>query len=890
MHLQQFELRGFKSFAEPVSFHFTRGITAIVGPNGSGKSNISDAIRWVLGEQSMKLLRGKKSDDVIFSGSDRKSRLGMAEVTMTINNEDGRMPVDFREVAITRRVYRSGEGEYLLNKKPAKLHDMLLLFAKSRFGQKSYSVIGQGMIDHVLASTPAERKAFFDEAAGVRQYQMKREQALRRLDETRKNLAQAELLMAEIEPRLRSLTRQVRRLERRGELEQQLHDVQQDYYTGKYWVIFENERELTGRRKAQEATVEKIKSQLKETQAALEKLEHEQGREERFETLQQEYTEVLEQKNRLLRESAELKGRLDADAIGRGDLPVVWLQKRKEELEKDIARYREQEERTQKQRMKTVKEQEISERDLQEATRAIGKLSERLAALKEKIERREKPQVLLHALQKIQSDHGAFLQELKSRDSLERLKNLVPDAERLHRSMEKLAGQLANYQQVEPRELLRLHEEIQEMSVRRSEIAQQLIVREKEVLHLKDQEQMRHGFLEGLQEELDRITSELKRSAPTATAEGAAEEAARELKTIEGRIEETNTRLSAIRRAIGEFNAREEGKREELFRLQKRFRDEQQKLNDASQQLNGVRVELAKTQAHREDLEREVNAELPEERAKAVLAAQAPKRVDEAHAESTIEKLKHQLELIGGIDEGVQEEYTETNERFSQLQEQVEDLQTSLVNLEKAIADLDATIKREFARAFEKINREFNKYFKALFEGGRAELVLMKEEPRPDPADAEEGEASATDTSEVEGGEAVSGRAKQKVEKVITGVDIRAVPPGKRVSTINMLSGGERALTSIALVSAIIATNPSPFVFLDEVDAALDEANSQRFARILKDLAKKTQFITVTHNRATMEMAEILYGVTMGADGVSKVLSVKMEDVDKVIESQGNRR
>ena len=223
MFLQKLEISGFKSFAQRALLEFPgptqgqdAGITAVVGPNGSGKSNIADALRWVLGEQSIKVLRGKKTEDVIFSGSQKKARLGMAEVSIYLNNEDGAIDIDYPEVVITRRVHRDGMSEYLVNKNPVRLQDILMLTAKANFGQKSYAVIGQGMVDAILNSTPAERKEFFDEAVGVKQYQIKRDQSINKLESTWKNLKQAQAVLEEIEPRLRSLSRQVRRLERRA--------------------------------------------------------------------------------------------------------------------------------------------------------------------------------------------------------------------------------------------------------------------------------------------------------------------------------------------------------------------------------------------------------------------------------------------------------------------------------------------------------------------------------------------------------------------------------------------------------------------------------------------------------------------------------------------------
>ena len=256
MYLEKLEIQGFKSFANKNKLVFSnkidanghRGLTAIVGPNGSGKSNIADAIRWVLGEQSLKTLRGKKSEDVIFSGSDQKSQLSMAEVSLYLNNEDHQIvpvknneeetdtsehslsPLNYDEIVITRRLFRNGDSEYLLNNNRVRLADIQILLAKANVGQKTYSVIGQGMVENFLNTSAAERKDFFDEATGVKQFQIKRDAALNKLESSYDNLLQVEMLLNEIKPRLKMLTRQVERLKKRGQLETELNIRQHRYY------------------------------------------------------------------------------------------------------------------------------------------------------------------------------------------------------------------------------------------------------------------------------------------------------------------------------------------------------------------------------------------------------------------------------------------------------------------------------------------------------------------------------------------------------------------------------------------------------------------------------------------------------------------------------------
>src|SRR3989338_518243 len=305
---------------------------------------------------------------------------------------------------------------------------------------------------------------------------------------------------------------------------------------------------------------------------------------------------------------------------------------------------------------------------------------------------------------------------------------------------------------------------------------------------------------------------------------------------------------------------------------------------------------MAKLETRQQDLKQEIKQELVELK---WLDGYRAEKIDEDELKTEISQLKHQLELIGGVDPEMVKEYQTTKERHDFLAAQAEDLRKSIKDLEQVIFDLDGQIQIQFDSAFKSINKEFGKFFKILFNGGKAELVLIKEdlasqdkEVSPDKVQIKPGE---NEISEEEGPgildklmvaeENLSPKRflKKRTGKVITGIDIIATPPGKKVSSINMLSGGERSLTSIALICAVIANNPSPFVILDEVDAALDEANSQRFSKILSELSHKTQFIVITHNRATMHQANILYGVSMGEDGISTLISLKLEEAQKIV-------
>ncbi|MCX6796024.1 MAG: AAA family ATPase, partial [Candidatus Falkowbacteria bacterium] len=335
-------------------------------------------------------------------------------------------------------------------------------------------------------------------------------------------------------------------------------------------------------------------------------------------------------------------------------------------------------------------------------------------------------------------------------------------------------------------------------------------------------------------------------------------------------------------------NIEEEGRRQKLFALQNDLQSSQYELNVLNNQLNEIKINSTRYETKLEDLEIEIRDELGS------LREVKERKAGELKVEEKKEKirqLKRQLELIGGIDVQVEKEYAETKERFDFLTNQVDDLSKAIESLEKVIKELDLIIKEQFDKEYKEIAHNFEKYFKILFNGGAAKIIKVMAEEEDPAAELESG--TATELGADEPVETITekkeeGQMSAELKKIkflqkhnatgLAGIEIQATPPGKKIKTIAMLSGGERALTAIALICAIINSNPSPFVVLDEVDAALDEANSERLAKILDELSHKTQFIVITHNRATMRRANILYGITMADDGVSKLLSIKLEE------------
>ncbi len=889
MYLQQLVIQGFKSFASKSVLEFKPGITAIVGPNGSGKSNTADAVRWVLGEQSLKTLRGKKSEDVIFAGSDKKSRLGFCQVDMHLNNDDRQAPIDFSEIIITRKIYRDGEGEYFINKNKVRLQDILLLLAKSNFGQRSYSIISQGMVDLFLAATPGQRKEFFDEAAGVRQYQLKKEQAENKLNLTKENLRQAELLIQEIEPRLRSLTRQVHRLEKREEVQAELKKIQNTYYTGQ-WHDLAKQHEVEEKKFHEtDKKRETISKELETIQAHMHELAMGTTRQEEYDRLQRDYNQLTTEKNSLLRDQAIIKGKIAVSREQQGQYDLVWLERRQEQLQSEINNLDKSSADHSGQAGKFAGLLAEKEKTLESVATEIQKLNQNLQSARSRMANRKMVTIpeIAQSIDQLFTEQQDLLNSIEAAQTLDELQAIKITARAITSQLRHLAQKIRESGAGDPHEVIDLQDKIAKLLGHKETVASEINSIKIKLQVNQEKESLHRAQLKSLTDELTKISRDLSRASSSKTASELSQDIANDEKEISQKINHIETQLLKITEHISSFNETEQKKKEEVFKQQNIFSQKQQSLNVITAELNNIQISIAKIETHQEDLAKEMTDELAdEERIKVINGPAVPAQ---PQLFEQIQHLKKQIELIGGIDPQVAEEYKSTKERFDFLTKETEDLNKAMADLETAIANLNDTIKEQFGRAFDQINERFGEYFKILFNGGHASLSLVKEEPKSPEEELEEmGEDGDEDEDEDEDEEEDDAKKKnplyaKKVEKIITGIDIHATPPGKKMKGISMLSGGERALTSIALICAIIHNNPSPFVILDEVDAALDETNSIRFASIVEKLSTKTQFIVITHNRATMNKANIIYGVTMSDDGASKLLSIDMAEAEKVV-------
>jgi chromosome segregation protein len=871
MYLEKLEIQGFKSFATKNTLIFPglidgdrRGLTAVVGPNGSGKSNIADAVRWALGEQSMKTLRGKKSEDVIFSGSDKKGKLGMAEVSLFLNNSDGKVAIDYSELVLTRRLYRDGESEYLINNAKARLIDVQILLAKANVGQKTYSVIGQGMVEGFLNTSLSERKEFFDEATGVKQFQIKRDDSLNKLRASLEHLGQAEMLLGEIEPRLAHLTRQVGRLKKRGEVEVELREFQLVYYRTVWHEIndrFKNANEkLLDLEKVKAAKDKKLASLNTELVA----LQRQAGVSQEFDRLQAELSAKQSEKEKAMAELAKIDARLELKFESEGKFDLSFFKRRATELEREEARL----------------QNEISslEKSVTDNQQEVKKLETEKNRLTKEIE---------HLHQSLGQESGSQsdgrIDDLKKR--LKKSLDLLETAEQLDDisgikiSMKEIRQELTELHTLATNLGLSLSKQTQTslltLTQQKEGILEQLRLSSQALTIAEERLRLATSSLNEVHKEKTLTTGKLK-------AEGSGSTSA-ERKSVEVIVENLDTQLKKIKDQLGRFTSDQEDQRQKLFSLQNENQHLQIEVNRLTSELNDSKIESARQETKLEDLEVEIRQNLGG--LKEVRDNRQKDAIDRFAVQEKITQLKRQLDLIGGIDPEIESEYITTKERHDFLSNQVNDLLSTGASLEKVIEELDGTIKERFDKEFKVISQKFEEYFKILFSGGVAKIIKVMTDEENEEIVSAKNTGVAVKSDESNESITVVGQKLKRIKFLqkynatgLAGIEIQATPPGKKIKSIAMLSGGERALTAIALICAIISANPSPFVMLDEVDAALDEANSERLAKILDDLSHKTQFIVITHNRASMLRAAVLYGVAMQDDGVSKLLSIKLED------------
>jgi chromosome segregation protein len=744
MRLKSIELSGFKSFAKKTPLVFGSAITSVVGPNGSGKSNIAESFRFVLGEQSMKSMRGKRGEDLIWNGGATTPRAGRASVKLIFDNSDRELALDFDEVAIERVVYRDGANDYMLNGSTVRLRDIAELLSQANIGASGHHIISQGEADRVLTTSIKERREMIEDALGLTAFLYKREEAERKMEKTAENVREVESLRRELAPHVKFLTAQVKKIEEGAQLQNEVALRYAEYLKRESVFIHFEEEDI----KAAEEVPRREHAQL---EASILHLRHELNQKHGEE-------EPVRELMRLEEEGRTLRGR-------------------REEISRELGRI--EGELAASARITQTLSGTVPAAQAEEfATRVLNELQETLT---------------FGEIDRLKAKLNALV--VLATEFMRRLQVLRPEAH-AHQSAESLAAKKTE-----------LEHELEELARKETKVRAEVDALRKKIESKKD----------------------------------ASREAERELFQAMAKRSELDVTLAGMR-----------ARADALARLKENFTRE---LTEAGALIGASIAEYAShavIDAHGQTISEEEIAHEPRE-------AQEERR-------RKLERGKIKLEELGaGNSAETLKEYKETTEREQFLARELADLEASAAKLRELIEELTSTLESRFAEGVAKINKEFDEFFRLMFGGGGASLAIVEEKKYRQGRSLESLElrTDLKDDDDVE---------------VEEGIEISVNIPHKRVKGIHMLSGGERALISIALIFAMSQVNPPPFLILDETDAALDEANSRRYGDMIENLSKKSQLILITHNRETMSRAGVLYGVTMGSDGVSKLLSVKFEE------------
>ncbi len=749
--LKEIELTGFKSFGKKCLISLTTPITAVVGPNGSGKSNIVESVRFVLGEQSMKSLRGKGGVDLIFKGSKSLSSASRAVVTIKFDNSQKifsftnsglGIPLDYDEVTISREVYADGANRYIINGTEVRLKDVVDLLASVNIGSSGHHIISQGEADRVLNASNKDRRSMIEDALGLKVYQFRIRESERKLEKTSINIKEVQALRREIAPHLVFLKKQVQIVEKSREMRDELKDLYSIYLSKETTYL---EREI---------------KRLNNLHSGLD---------EKGLSLDERITKIQADKKDDNRENIYTKEIKEQDII--------------------LESYR---------------------REKDDQARKIG----RIEGIQEGINRQI--QSILSVKERVISNAEWKTLVTDLEDAIDQALSLgeVTEIEQSLRSMKERLVSFHSQKDDGPRVIdPAILNEQAEMEKERSEI--QVIINK-----IEEDEQNIRAVIDDLKQKEREVQDSFRDSE----------------RVLYELLKEKNEVVSSLH-SIGY-------EEEKLALIKNAYEME---LTEAGVLIGREVLDFIKIN-YQGEITRQSQDEIRRK----------------------IERIKIKLEDAGtGSGNEVLKEFEDTKERDSFLEKEINDLNQSIESLNTLILELKEKLDKEFKNGVEKINKQFQEFFALMFGGGGAFLSITMEHKKPKKNSDEsiEMDGESEDETEEENGIGFE-----------RGIEINVTLPQKKVKDLRMLSGGERSLTSIALLFAISQVNPPPFLVLDETDAALDEANSRKYGNMLENLSKYSELIVVTHNRETMSRAQVLYGVTMSAEGSSKLLSIHLED------------
>lgn len=915
MYLKNIDIVGFKSFADRTKLDFDPGLIAIVGPNGCGKSNVSDAIRWVLGEQKPTALRCSKLVDVVFNGTDTRKPLGLAEVSITFADCEKELGTDYHDVTITRRVYRDGTGEYFINKQPCRLKDVQHLFMGTGIGTSSYSVMAQGQIDAILSSRPEDRRAVFEEAAGITKFKADRKDALRKIEQTEQNLLREADVLREMKRQIGSLQRQVGKAQKYKELRDKLKDL--DIYVSKQSIhSFEEELEQNALNRneiersiaeAQEvassaaAEAQRLHAEIYAIEDGLQNLVSSQAA---AEAEYQRANEVILVNRQRIDEYTQFSGRDQSEiadftgALDSARMQAESLSQKSQLLNDSLSAARDVLEASQEE-FDSSREKIDALRVAVQAARAESSQCDRRAAelqekyMKAKVLRDESAmnseecvvaslseapggEVRLIDCFKLEPAFKEFAEEKLGSLVLAEDGNLLKTAlavrgSKVELRVPKSSIEAGRENAAGVKSLEEMHSELLAVQSKRDDLVNFIAEREDE---LRGLELSNVSLSQQLTEK--RITvSQMEQELSFVAQQN--DVVAMRVNELEKSIEDRKSRIGSYDVSIANLQEETTSLIEALNDLKEKAqsyielisceRDKRnvlmERISAADREAAAKRADLDQARDFRSKLEvqaaeitmkkQNVYEHLQDEYglfADAVMRAPDPQWEKGVippleELKNTVAHLQSEISALGPINMVAIEECRELEERYAREKAQEEDLIAAKAQLVELIGNLNDTSSEMFKSTFEQANKNFQAMFAKLFGGGEARLVLL--ENADDPLEC--------------------------------GIDIIARPPGKRPQSVTLLSGGERTMTAVALLFSIFMIKPAPFCMLDELDAALDDANIGRFVEQLKEFLQQSQFLIITHNQHTIAGSDLVYGVSQQEKGVSRVISMKLSDL-----------
>ena len=813
MKFKNLEMTGFKSFSEKTTILIEKGLTGIVGPNGCGKSNIVEALRWCMGENSAKSMRGSGMEDVIFSGTSNRPSKNISEVSLLLDNHEKNGPIhlkDFDEISVKRKIEKDKGSKYYINDREVRARDVQTFFADLSTGAHSPSLISQGRIGQLVIAKPIERKSILEEAAGISGIHARRQEAETRLNAAENNLKKADDLKRQQQKQLDNLKKQAEEATKYKEISNQIRKIEAGLYFLKIREIEKDKKQI----------LEKLSELEDEISAINIDYNHNNS------LLKEENKKLAPLRDKKMESAASLqKLNLDMTNLVEEEARIKSLQ---EKLEKSIKTVESDLER----------EKSISlDADINE--KRISKEKEDLLNTEYKL-----LEVETNSSKELQISKTELDELLNQLDTM--LHNIEEDidndrklSKKTFKDLKQLVKKIT-FSQEEYAEKFGKNKSIESDSIKRKERIKNIDVELENWRNLKTNSEKMISELNNRKNKIkNEISENQKNPEKIATSKG---QNLQNLENIKRRNEEIESELIEAEKKYSAIN--------------ENLREIQIKLTDLKENKARNEATIEGIENRKKDLLFSVKNELNINNESSILPLSDLSDVEvgkfpsiEAQTEK-IDKTKKERESLGSVNLRADEETKKYELEIKKMEDDRADLYSAIVKLKTSIDELNQKGRERILDAYTKVNRKFNEVYTKLFNGGTAKIELVDSE---DPLEA--------------------------------GLEMFVSPPGKRLQSITLLSGGEQALTALSLVFAVFLVNPSPICVLDEVDAPLDDANVTRFCGLLDDLTKitNTKFIIITHHALTMSKMDRLYGVTMAEQGVSQLVSVDLQRAEELV-------